>query len=94
VWLWARNVAVSAVHEGARLAAESGRPLGDGSRRTRALLHDGLGGSATGFEVHAAQDGEAVAVRVRGAAPQVLPFLPRFDIDVQAHAQDEDAVLR
>ena len=94
VWVWARNVAVSAVHEGARVAAESGRPLEDGSRRTRLLLRDGLGGTAGGFEVHAAQEGEAVAVRARGVAPQVLPFLPRFDIDVRAHAQDEDTVLR
>lgn len=94
VWVWARSVAVSAAHEGARLAAESGRPLGDGLHRTRVLLRDGLGGAATGFEVHAAQEGDEVAVRARGSAPQVLPFLPRFDIDVQAHARDEDTVLR
>ena len=33
VWVWARDVAVSAVHEGARTAAETGRPLDDGVAR-------------------------------------------------------------
>jgi hypothetical protein len=94
VWVWARNVAVSAVHEGARTAAESGRPLDDGVARTRVLLHDGLGGGGDRFAVGAVQDGDDVAVRARGPAPQIVPFLPRFDIDVQADAFDEDAVLR
>jgi len=94
VWVWARNVAVSAVHEGARVAAETGRPLRDGRERARALLHDGLGGGAVRFEVGVDQVGDEVAVRARGRAPQILPFLPRFDIDVQADAYDEDAVLR
>lgn len=93
LWVWARNVAVTAVHEGARTAAESGRSLGDGPDRARILLRDGLGASAAGFEVSAVQEVDEVAVRARGDAPQVLPFLPRFAIDVQAHAHDEDAVL-
>jgi hypothetical protein len=94
VWVWARNVAVSAVHEGARTAAATGRPLEDCRARARVLLHDGLGGGAARFDVAAQQDGDEVAVRARGSAPQILPFLPRFDIDVQADAYDEDAVLR
>lgn len=94
VWVWARNVAVSAVHEGARTAAETGRPLGDGVVRTRTLLRDGLGSSGQGFEVDAAQEGDTVAVRARGTAPLIIPFLPRFDVEVQATAYDEDEVLR
>src|SRR3954452_11757299 len=62
VWVWARDVAVSAVHEGARTAAETGRPLDDGVTRTRSLLRDGLGSSGSGFAVDAAQDGNTVAV--------------------------------
>jgi hypothetical protein len=94
VWVWARDVAVSAVHEGARTAAETGRPLDDGVARTRSLLHDGLGSSGSGFAVDAAQEGDTVAVRARGSAPLIVPFLPRFDVDVQATAFDEDEVLR
>jgi len=94
VWVWARNVAVSAVHEGARTAAETGRPLDDGVLRTRTLLHDGLGSAGRGFEVDAAEAGDTVAIRARGTAPLIIPFLPRFDIEVQATAFDEDEVLR
>lgn len=94
VWVWARDVAVSAVHEGARTAAETGRPLGDGAAQTRTMLHDGLGSSAGGFEVEVAQEGDTIGVRARGSAPQIIPFLPRFDVEVQASAFDEDRVLR
>jgi len=93
-WVWARDVAVSAVHEGARTAAETGRPLDDGVAQTRSLLRDGLGSSGSGFQVDAAQEGDTVAVRARGSAPLIVPFLPRFDVDVQATAFDEDEVLR
>ncbi len=93
IWVWARNVAVSAVHEGARTAAETGRPLDDGVVRTRSLLRDGLGSSGRAFVVEADQDGDSVAVRARGAAPMIIPFLPRFDVEVQATAFDEDEAL-
>jgi hypothetical protein len=94
VWVWARDVAVSAVHEGARTAAETGRPLDDGVVRTRAVLRDGLGSSGRSFEVEAAQQGDTVAIRARGTAPLIVPFLPRFDVEAEATAFDEDEVLR
>jgi TadE-like protein len=92
MWTWARNVAVNAAHEGARTAAEAGRPLGDGAQRTRVLLHDGLGGAGDRFTVEAGQGGDDVEVAARGDAPSILPFLPRFTIVATAHALDEDAV--
>lgn len=93
VWVWARNVAVSAAHEGARTAAEAGRPVGDGISRARAVLHDGLGRAGGHFVVEGAQDGEEIVVEARGRAPVIVPFLPFFDIDARAVAFDEDAVL-
>lgn len=94
VWVWARNVAIAAVHEGARTAAETGRPLDDGAVRARSLLQDGLGANGRTFDVEIAQQGETVAVRARGTAPVIIPFLPHFDVEVQATAFDEDDVLR
>lgn len=94
VWTWARNVAVNAAHEGARTAAEPGRPLDDGVARTRALLHDGLGGGASAFAVQAGQAGDDVEVVARGEAPAIVPFLPRMTIGATARVVDEDAVLR
>jgi hypothetical protein len=94
VWVWARNVAVSAAHEGARTAAERGRSLGDGTVRTRAVLRDGIGGAAAGFAIETRQEGDAVTVEARGGAPVLVPFLPVFSFSVQASAFDEDVVLR
>ncbi len=93
VWLWARNVAVNAADEGARTAAEIGRPLVDGETRARSVLHDGLGGGANRFRIAVAQDGAAVVVRAEGVAPRIVPFLPAFDISAHASAFDEDQVL-
>ena len=93
LWLWARNVTMNAADEGARAAAEMGRPLTDGEMRTRSVLHDGLGGTANRFRVAAAQDGDTVVVRAVGVAPRVVPFLPAFEISVDARAFDEDEAL-
>lgn len=92
VWVWARGVAVSAAHEGARTAAESGRSLDAGLARTRTLLRDGLGSSGRRFSVDAGQQGGVVAVRAVGDAPSILPFLPRFTIEARATAHDEDVL--
>jgi hypothetical protein len=94
MWTWARNVAVNAAHEGARTAAEAGRPLDDGVARTRALLRDGLGRGADAFAVEAAGTGREVRVSARGEAPSLLPFMPRFTMTVRANAFDEDALAR
>jgi Flp pilus assembly pilin Flp len=94
MWTWARNVAVNAAHEGARTAAEAGRPLDDGIARTRTLLRDGLGGGASGFSVEAVESGQEVQVSASGDAPSILPFMPRFTVTAQANAFDEDLVSR
>jgi TadE-like protein len=94
VWVWARNVALTAVHEGARTAAETGRPLRDGARRTRDVLDDGLGAGSGRFLVDVAEQDGTVAVRARGDAPTIVPFMPAFPVDVRADAFDEDRVLR
>src|SRR6478609_3038025 len=75
LWVWCRNVTVNAA---------------DGEARTRSVLRDGLGGTATGFSVRAAQDGDAVVVVATGAAPRIVPFLPSFTVHAEARALDED----
>jgi hypothetical protein len=94
VWVWARNVAVTAVHEGARTAAETGRPLSDGPRRARDVLSDGLGSSGDRFAIDVDEQDGMVAVRAEGTAPMIVPFLPAFRVEVEADAFDEDRVLR
>ena len=94
VWIWARNVTLNAADEGARAAAEVGRPLGVGEARARSVLHDGLGGAAARFQIAAGQEGETVVVRAVGIAPRVVPFLPAFEVSAEARAFDEDQVLK
>jgi hypothetical protein len=93
LWVWTRNVVVNAADEGARVAAEAGRPLGVGTARTRSVLHDGLAGGADRFVVMTEQDGDAVVVAVRGEAVRIVPFLPAFEVTARARAYDEDEVL-
>ncbi len=93
-WVWARNVAVNAAHEGARTAAEAGRRPADGADRTRELLHDGLGRTAASFRVSAAGDGRTVEVSAMGRAPSLVPFLPPLEVTVRASAFDEDGAFR
>ena len=94
VWIWARNITMNAADEGARAAAEAGRPLADGATRTRSVLHDGLGAGAAGFTIAAGQDGDTVVVRASGVAPRIVPFLPAFSVSSEARAFDEDEALQ
>ncbi len=93
LWVWARNVTVNAADEGARAAAEVGRPLAVGELRTRSVLHDGLGNAARNFQVVAEQNGDTVVVRASGVAPRIVPFLPSFTVSADARAFDEDGVV-
>jgi len=93
LWVWTRNVVVNAADEGARVAAEAGRPLGVGTDRTHSVLHDGLAGGADRFAVMTEQDGDSVVVAVRGEAVRIVPFLPAFEVTARARAYDEDEVL-
>ena len=94
VWIWTRNVTMNAADEGARAAAEAGRPLGDGATRTRSVLHDGLGGAAASFQIEAGQDRDTVVVRANGVAPRIVPFLPELALSAEARAFDEDEALQ
>ena len=51
-------------------------------------------GLASALAARGIGEGDTVAVRARGSAPVIIPFLPRFDLDIQATAFDEDEVLR
>ena len=59
----ARDVLLSSVQEGARLAAEDGRLLDDGYARAETLLSAGLGTSLDALQLAASLDEDVVAVR-------------------------------
>jgi hypothetical protein len=82
----ARDVAISAVQEGARLAAEDGRTLDEGAVRTRALLLAGLGSSADPLVVDGSREAEVVRLRVDAALQPILPLPVITALPIHAEA--------
>src|SRR5918911_3753524 len=70
----ARDVLLSSVQEGARLAAEDGRLVDDGYARAQTLLTAGLGNSLDALQVAASLDDDVVAVRAEASLRPILPL--------------------
>ena len=81
----ARDVLVSSVQEGARLAAEDGRGLGDGYARAEALVAAGLRGSVEAVRLEGSLDDDVVALRADASLRPILP-LP-FASALAVHAE-------
>jgi hypothetical protein len=75
--LYARNVVISAAHEGARAAIELGGSASDASRIARRTVEGSSGGVTRDLVVEAVRErsGERIAVRVRVQAT-LEPFGP------------------
>lgn len=70
----ARDVVLSAVQEGARLASEDGRDLDQGLMRARTLVSAGLGGSLDSVQVDGTMDADVVRVGIQAALRPILPL--------------------
>ena len=80
----AHDVLTSAAQEGARLAAEDGRGLDDGTARARALIAAGLGSSVDPVRVAGGMDDELVAVQIDASLHPILPLPLVHDLPVSA----------
>jgi hypothetical protein len=80
----AHSVLVSAVEEGARLAAEDGRGLDEGYARAEALVKAGLGGSVAPVQPYGRMDGEVVAVSIDAHLRPILPLPLIGDLPIHA----------
>jgi Flp pilus assembly protein TadG len=82
----ARDVLLSSVQEGARLAAEDGRLLEDGYARAETLVAAGLGTSLDTLQLAASLDNDVVEVsadaRLRPVVP--LPVADGLPLHVEA----------
>lgn len=94
LWIWARNIAVTAAAEGARRGAESGGGRVEALERTRAMLGAGLGRSGDRFTVEVRLGPRTISVHARGEAPVVLTALSLPPVEARATALLEDLVLR
>src|SRR5690242_13834566 len=70
----AQDVLLSAVVEGARVAAEDGRGLAEGDARARAVVTAGLGTSVDPVHIEGAEDADLVIVRADARLRPVLPI--------------------
>jgi len=68
-WGHAQNVVTAAVQDGARIASAQDGSLDRGVGIAEALLHDGLGPSATLVTVQPSEDQDAVTLEARGRWP-------------------------
>jgi hypothetical protein len=91
LYIHARDVLISAVHEGARLAAEDGRQLDDGYARARALVSAGLGSSITPVRLEAALDDDLVVLRADASLRPILPLplISELPLHAEGHVSRE-----
>jgi TadE-like protein len=82
----ARDVLVSSVQEGARLAAEEGRATDEGSARAQALVTAGLGSSLDGLRLQSTFDDEVVGLRADALLRPILPLLSLPGLPISAEA--------
>lgn len=82
----ARDILLSSVQEGARLAAEEGRAIDEGSARAQALIGAGLGTSLDGLRLQATFDDELVDLRADAFLRPILPLPATQGLPVSAEA--------
>ena len=82
----AAHVVAAAAEEGARVAAADDGSLQDGVAQARALLRAGLGPSASGVDLRAADDGQAVTLAVTGQLRLVIPWSADASLPLSARA--------
>jgi hypothetical protein len=83
----ARDVMLSAVQEGARLAAEDGRSLDEGYVRAQALMTAGLGSSVERMRLVGELDDELVGFRVDASLQPIVPLVVVRDLPLHAEAR-------
>jgi hypothetical protein len=86
--LYARNVVISAAHEGARVAAELDRPVSDSSEAARRIVEHAAGGIVDELEVASSmiEAGDRLIARVRVSGRLNVPGPVPVSIPVRATA--------
>jgi hypothetical protein len=86
VGLYAQSVVTGAAQEGARVAAEADKGIGDGISAATRLINSGLG-SRTAVNVEGAEEGDTIYIEVKAVVPAFLPFLDQaFKFDFHSRA--------
>lgn len=91
LFLYERNVVMGSLSEGTRVAAVSGRTVGDGQRAAGNLLREALGRRiAADVPVQGAVENGLVVLRVDAALPSFVPGLPGLQLHMSAAMHKEE----
>ena len=91
LWYHARQVALGAAQEGARVAAVEGGTIDAAKERTLSVFESGIGRLAEDSSVDASIDAEIVSVTIGGTLKGLLPIpgLSEFRLDSTATSYRE-----
>jgi len=95
LFLYERNVVMGSLSEGTRVAATSGRSIGDGQRAAGKLLREALGRRiAASVPVRGAVESGLVVLRADATLPSFVPGLPGLHVHMTAamHKEEDLAV--
>lgn len=91
LFLYQRNVVMGSLSEGARVAATSGRTVGDGQRVARNLLREALGRRIAGsVQVQGAVESGLVVLRADATLLSFVPGLPGLQVHMTAAMHKEE----
>jgi hypothetical protein len=91
LFLYQRNVVMGSLSEGARVAATSGRTVGDGQRAARNLLREALGRRIAGsVQVQGAVESGRVVLRADATLLSFVPGLPALQVHMTAAMHKEE----
>jgi hypothetical protein len=90
IYLYQRNVVMTALSEGARVAATSGRAPGDGRKAACTLLGQAIGDHCERIQVTVGEHDGLIVLTGAGTLPGYLPMVPDLPIRLSARMHDED----
>ncbi|MGW1768226.1 TadE family protein [Streptomyces sp. NPDC002073] len=89
MWIYARNIALTAAREGVTAARTYQAPEGTGAARARETLGRIAGDSLAGSQVSTSSTSTDVQVTVTGHAPSLIPGLSGISVSQSASAPRE-----
>ena len=93
IYLYQRNVVMTALSEGARVAATSGRDPADGRKATCTLLGQAIGDRCERIQVTVREHDGLIVLTAAGTLPGYLPMVPDLPIRLSAVMHDEDELF-
>jgi hypothetical protein len=90
LFLWQRNVVMTALSEGARVAATAGRGPEDGRVAACTLMTETVGDRCATVSVRGAEEAGIVVMAADGTLPSFVPGMPDLPVHLRARMHNEE----